>query len=109
MNENDGRAGGISRPDIEHIERRAGFLDRLSLSGQTMLKDHDAGLRSQRQHHERGNENYRYHAGNPEVSSHVTDTRRAAAGFRRAAQPEFSTAPYRRTFALHTTVIGAFL
>ncbi len=58
VNQNDGRARGIPRPDIEHVERRAGNLDRLSPGGIKMLKDDDTGLRSQRQHHKRGCENH---------------------------------------------------
>ena len=58
MDENDRRAGGVLRSDIEHVERRASYLDRFAVRGITMLKDDDAGLRRQRQHHKRGDEDH---------------------------------------------------
>src|ERR1700722_8919959 len=109
MKENDWRTGGVPRSDIEHIERRPGHLERFPLRRETMFKDGNASLGSQRQHHERGYETHRYHEGNPDRAGHRADTRLPTAGFRKAFSREFSTAPHRRPILLHTAVIGDFL
>ncbi len=61
MDHHDGRTGGIAWPDIDDMERRAGDLDQLALRRIGALQEKHAGLRDQRQHHQRRHDNYCYH------------------------------------------------
>ncbi len=53
MDHHNRRAGGIPRPDVEHVEPAAGDLDHPALGGIKPLQDQHAGLRDQRQNHQR--------------------------------------------------------
>jgi hypothetical protein len=61
MDHHHGRANGVARPHIDHVECRAGNRDHLALRRIGALQGKDTGLRDQRQDRQRRQGNYRYH------------------------------------------------
>ena len=70
MDHHDRRAGGVVRPDIHDMERRAGDLDHPPLRGIGALQGKDARLRGHRQDNQRRHDNECYHLKCPDEPGH---------------------------------------
>jgi hypothetical protein len=57
MNHQDGRTGGVARPDIEDVEFGVRDLDHPALHRVGALEGKDTGLRRQRQNSQRCHDN----------------------------------------------------
>jgi hypothetical protein len=65
MHQQDRRAGGVGRPQFDHIQRRAGDIHNFPLERIMALDHKNADLRDQRQHHQRSHDNNWNHCDFP--------------------------------------------